>query len=449
MGRSARDIALRCQASLWACQVWRATGLRFDELDAVFIPKLGWSIEGKVSENSLLKGKEALATRMREIRVARDAQRAELEASEDEEGADSGAQNRAEFRKPAVYRRTFNRIYRIGHSPERVIGWERGHSNLVEVTALQDPRCGQAKTDYDNPIWRLLARKECPGDKELHEELHAAVGRLGLMLPDVSAVQVGRIVLGETFPVRVNDLDQIGMGADRLAASDSFDAILAASILCKHAASVLAFDVAQTYIEALERAVFRVQERVQDQYVMGTLRELIHRRLLMGNWTPSGLEDWHRASLVRNHGDADSGSPDEDEDEKKVHWWSRDKKMTEMPGAVFATPVRSPAIDDLPPLVNRDARLVWFETYKHSILQSYLIQASGGALTEKLDEYPGNWRELLDQAANFWGPSTATGKLLPTDLAWEGRDSYLGPVGKIENPSARLTRGRTEDSRKK
>ncbi|MCX7062662.1 MAG: hypothetical protein NTZ11_17450 [Gammaproteobacteria bacterium] len=355
MARPARDLAERARASLWAKLVWTWTGMSFRTIDLVFIPDS--SAEGMRAENRRIGSKSLQKARRRDGKVSK----------------------------------AMARIYRHGDSPERVRCRVSGTINLVDVMALQDPRCVHAKEVYDHPIWALLLGKKSPnlpqGDKLLSEALE----KLGLLQLLDPAIDAGEWIVGETFPVRKRDLAQIQAGAELVAETGSLDAILVQALECGLAANDLAFDVAQLYLDGLEKSLFRFNELVDDDYVVGTLRSLIHDRLLRDQWKPTKASDWLRSKLVRESRNAVEASA-----------WTQ-KSNHDNPGVVFASPLANPCLNPHYPIVRPDRKLEWFVMHVDSLLKAKIIKDCGPSAISAFDTYPGNWEELLAQIEESFG----------------------------------------------
>lgn len=352
-GRPARDIAERCRSSLWAKQVWLATGDSFDAIDL-------WLIDDVRQPSSRQK-------KQRRIR---------------------GMQ---------ATRRVMNRIYRRGDSPERVAVGKRFIGNLVALAAKRHPRCTPAQADYENPIWSLLARGSEPAPSVLRAALADAVGRLGIACLSESELLLGQELAGSTFPVRPDDLPQIKDGAD-FVSTCGLDGILVLAIQCKLAASDAKFTQAQVYFDALETAAWNFGQAIDDIPMASLLSDLIEQRLIRNDWTPSKRSQWTRACLL------DRRASEEERDE----WSDR---------AVGASPLirgARPEPKDRPvciPLVRPDAKLRWFLDNIPGIWASMAREKIGDDPRFALGS-PGNWKELLHQARHVFGePRDVTPKL--------------------------------------
>lgn len=332
-------------------------------------------------------------------------------------------------RRDGKVSKTMARIYRHGDSPERVRCRVSGTANLVDVTALQDSRCVLAKEVYDHPLWALLLGKKRPGLRKIDSLISDALDGLGLAkLPDPVS-EVGEMIVGRSFPSRSNDLAQIQAGAELVAEAGSLDAILVQALECGLAASDLAFDVAQIYLDGLEKSLFKFNESVDDDYVIGTLRSLIHDRLLRDQWKPAKASDWLRSKLVRESRNAVEASA-----------WER-KSNTENPGVVFASPLTNPCLNPHYPIVRPDRKLEWFAMHVDSLLKAKIIKDCGPSAIAAFETYPGNWEELLAQIEESFGEVRED--LSFSQVANEVVLEY-GAAGKkpITDPRDRLRRSR-------
>ncbi len=355
MARPARDLAERARASLWAKLVWTSTEMSFRTIDVVFIPDN--PADGVRAENRRIENKSLQKTRRRDGKVSK----------------------------------AMARIYRHGDSPERVRCRVSGTANLVDVTALQDPRCALAKEVYNHPLWALLQGRKRPGFPEVDRLLSEALYRLGLLQLLDPVSNVGELIIGTSFPCRKNDLAQIQAGADLVAETGSLDAILVQALMCSLASSDLAFDVAQIYLDGLEQSLFKFNDTVDDDYVVGTLRDLIHSRLLRDDWSPTKVSDWLRSKLVRESRSAVEASA-----------WEQ-KSTTENPGVVFASPRTNPCLSAHYPIVRPDPKLEWFAMNHVSLLQAKMIKDCGPSAIAAFETYPGNWEELIAQIEESFG----------------------------------------------
>lgn len=329
--------------------------MSFRTIDLVFIPD--HPADGMRQENRRIESKSLQKTRRRDGKVSK----------------------------------SMARIYRHGDSPERVRCRISGTVNLVDVMALQDPRCVHAKEVYDHPIWALLLGKKSPNLRQVDTLVSEALDKLGLLQLLDPAIDAGKWIVGESFPIRKNDLAQIQAGAELVAETGSLDAILVQALECGLAASDLAFDVAQFYLDGLEKSLFKFNQLVDDDYVVGTLRSLIHARLLRDQWKPTKASDWLRSKLVRESRNAVEASA-----------WER-KSKNDNPGAVFAAPLANPCLSPHYPIVRPDRKLEWFVMNVDSLYKAKIIKDCGPSAIAAFETYPGNWEELLAQIEESFG----------------------------------------------
>ncbi len=296
-------------------------------------------------------------------------------------------------RRDGKVSKSMARIYRHGDSPERVRCRISGTVNLVDVMALQDPRCVHAKEVYDHPIWALLACKKRPHPETIDRLLSEALDRLGLMhLPD-QVSEAGAILVGSSFPSRNNDRAQIKAGADLVAEIGSLDAILVQALECCFASSDLAFDIAQIYLNGLEKSLSKFSDIADDVYVFDTVKNLIHSRLLRDDWSPSRVSDWLRSRLVR-----------ESRNKIEASAWEKKVKIARdhLTYSLMA-PSASPCLKQHYPIVRPDRRLEWFAMHVDSLLKAKIINDCGPSAVAAFETYPGNWEELLAQIEESFG----------------------------------------------
>lgn len=427
MGRRARDLALRCAASLWAKLVWEATGLDFDELDFVFIPSKGWN--GAIEQpdhNPLILSSDLRARRWaaHKLMVLDRREALKVAAQLRREGKPLPKELDALI-KARLTPRVMNRIYRAGESPERVVAAEGGTSNLVIVMATQDERCRPAREIYENPIWQVLAAGRPLSIEAMELRVRECLARLGLGILDENMMYVAELVIGDAFPIKENDLGQISDGAEQLASTGSLDAVLPLAFLCKLADEDLAFDIADIYVKALDRALFKFQEQIDDAYIVGTLRRLIHNRLLRNRWRKSVLSDWLRSNLVRG------GNRDEAEAQRQ------EAQQMDNPALALLLKPEKPAMNAHMPVIVLDKKLTWFYRYHYVVLQAAIMVASRkNPFGEKA---PADPQGEIDRVRRFWGVEDRPINLFKTTIE-EAVAAGKARGDLVASPSSRLRR---------
>lgn len=425
MGRPRRDLVQRCQASLWAKMVWEATGLDFDEMDFVFIPATGWNGTDPLPPNRLIKN-ELLRNRLWANHRFKVQQRraAKKEADEAKKAGRPVSAETKKVKELPLSPRVMNRIYRSGDSPERVRGAQGGVSNLVEVFAAQDERCRFAREVYKHPIWDVLASQGPPTEERTDQLIVACLERLGLAILNDNVMYVADLVVGDAFPVKRDDLEQISAGASRLSSTGSLDAILPLALLCKLADEDLAYDIADVYVKALDKALVSFQDRVDDAYVVGTLREFIHDRLLRNEWKKTSPEDWLRSNLVRGVR------------RKKAEAYRLEAQQVANPAAFFFNRPETPSVHPHLPVIELDNKLTWFLRYHYVVLQSAIIVATG---TNPYEESPADPQGEIDRVRRFWNAKPQPIQLFRSTLE-EALTTVRSQRAHITSPSARLKR---------
>lgn len=405
--------------------------MEFDEMDFVFIPAEGWSETGPVRDNLLIRNSFLRSKRWSEHKLkVQDRRAVKKEADQAKKAGCRISPETQEWLAMTLTPRVMNRIYRAGDSPERVPGSQRGVSNLVEVCAVQDERCRFAAEVYNHPIWSVLASKGPPTPEQMDQLIIACLERLGLAILNESMMYVAELVVGDAFPVKRDDLEQISAGANRLSSTGSLDAILALTLLCKLADEDLAYGIADIYVKALDQALFAFQDRVDDAYVVGNLRQFTHDRLLRNRWEKTSPSDWLRSNLIRGRSRADA------EANRQI------AQQIENPAAVLFNRPENPSLHAHLPVIEPDKKLTWFLRYHFVILQSAIIVATGNDPFELSPEDP---QGEIDRVRRFWNAEPKPIQLFNSTFD-EALAMSRSSREKITSPSARLSRKRTKRS---
>lgn len=347
MGRSTRNVSERCRSSLWAKRAWLDSGLSFDRLDLLLLDGLPW---------------EQVLTRGRAV---------------------------------GSCRRVFNRIYRRGDRVDGINLTSGGPVHLATWAAERYPVFEAAREDYFCPLWELLAGKAMPDRGTIEAVLDSAMDRLGVVQMTPEGIAIGLQLCGSSFPVQPGDDDLVTRGAELVANQHSLDGILALALQCRLAAESAQYRHAQIYLDALEPAVESFGQSIEEPHLGRLLMELIDRRLLQNNWTPSKPHDWPHAYLH------ETGDTEVDRER-----WHTESLVARRNGNLSRASTRdmSPTI----PMVIPDAKLSWFMRNGTQLIAAMLAEKADGHQELLPMTIPHGWQDLLHTARHLFGEPVNT-----------------------------------------